>query len=154
MCALCPVPSIGEWAKIVLFMRDQGIDKKPGKGEFNACGMFIFLPIVENLECSEMFKAAAKSSPLGFRYLSRPTFLPQLPPSVKCHLLNSSLAPGLVPDRGYSPCPLQCPVLWNRNRTRGGKVTKNGLLPRTVNFSQRTTLKNKLLSRIWNEKLE
>ena len=40
-------------ARFVLFMRDQGIDKKPGKGEFNACGMFIFLPIVENLESSE-----------------------------------------------------------------------------------------------------
>lgn len=48
------------WAK---FMWDKGIDKKPGKGEFNACGMFVLLPIVENLESSEMFGEAAKSSP-------------------------------------------------------------------------------------------
>lgn len=32
-------------------------------GEFNACGMFVLLPIVENLESSEMFGEAAKSSP-------------------------------------------------------------------------------------------
>ena len=116
-------------ARFVLFMRDQGIDKKPGKGDFNACGMFIFLPIVENLESSELFKAAAKSSPLRFRDLSRPISLPQLPPSANRHLLNSFFAPGLVPGRGCSPCPWQCPVLWNRNGTRGGKITKNGLPP-------------------------
>lgn len=68
--------TVENWAKFALFMRDQGIDKEPGKGEFNACGMFIFLPIVGNLESSEMFKAAAKSSPLKFSYFTRRISLP------------------------------------------------------------------------------
>jgi hypothetical protein len=44
-------------------MRDQGIDKKPGKRGFNGCGLLIFLLMVENLESSEMLKETPEVHP-------------------------------------------------------------------------------------------
>lgn len=116
-------------------MWDKGIDKKPGKGEFNACGMFVLLPIVENLESSEMFEEAAKSPPLGFRYFTRPIYLFASASSFRniqwtVHLLNSFFGPGAVlGTEGSTPILRQCPALWDRDRARGSETPKNVLLP-------------------------
>lgn len=51
------------------------------------------------------------------------------------------------------PCPWQCPVLWDRDRTRGGKTTENGLLLWTVNFSQRTSSKEQAFVKNLEQKI-
>lgn len=57
--------------------------------------------------------------------------------------------------RGYSPspCPWQCPVLWDRSRTRGGKTTENGLLLWTVNFPQWTSSKEQAFVKNLEQKI-
>lgn len=147
MWALCPVPNIGELGKVCIIYERPGHWQKARKREFNACGMFILPLIVENLGSSEIFKAAAKSLPPGFRCFTRPISLPQLPQKhpVNSHLLNFFFGPGPVLGTEGTALTLRpCPALQDSDRARGGKTTEN-VLPQTVKLSPKTTPKNKCL---------
>lgn len=105
VCPYVPFPILVSQAKFTLFMGDQGIDKKPGKGGLNACGMFIFLPHCGNFgRFRNVGKQQPKVHPLGFRYFTRPISLPPLPPL------------GTSSEHSFTECLLQ---VWACGRHRG-----------------------------------
>lgn len=84
---VCPVPKAGELGKVCIFMGGQGIDRKPGKRGFNALWyVYISAPLWEFCKVQECWETAADSSPLGFRYFTRPISLPHLPPGTSSGL--------------------------------------------------------------------
>lgn len=99
----------------------QGIDKKPGKGGFNAYGMFIFLPHCGNFgRFKECWKIAAKSSPLGVQVLHQTHFPGSSSSSRNIHSFTEFPLQvwACGRHRGYSPCPEAVPglVAWRQGQ--------------------------------------